>query len=151
MTKPPVLDPASVTPRTSSGYPAQFRPPDGLRLKRALGEALGLTRLGVNLTTLQPGGASALRHWHRRQDEFVYIVSGEAVLITDAGETVLGPGMAAGFAAGLADGHHLVNRSDRPVTYLEISDRTPSDEGVYPDDDLLYIDGRFTDRKGKPY
>jgi uncharacterized cupin superfamily protein len=106
------------------------------RDKRRLGEAFGLTRYGVNLTTLAPGAASSLRHAHAAQDEFVYVLEGEPTLVTDAGETPLRPGMCAGFRAGTGDAHCLVNRSAAPVTYLEIGDRTTPDEATYPDDDL---------------
>lgn len=125
------------------------------REKRPLGELFGLKNFGVNLTRLMPGGESALLHWHSRQDEFVYILKGTPTLVTDRGEMQLAPGMCAGFpAAGLA--HHLVNRSGRDVLYLEIGDRTPGDEGSYPDEDLralLGADGqwRFVRKDGTPY
>jgi uncharacterized cupin superfamily protein len=134
--KLPALDPATVKAAQGSGYPAQFKPRVAGREKRKLGDALGLKNFGVNLTTIKPGSASALRHWHARQDEFVYIISGELVLITDAGEQRLAAGMCAGFAAGKADGHHLVNRSNRDAVYLEVGDRTSGDAATYPDDDL---------------
>jgi uncharacterized cupin superfamily protein len=133
----PALDPATVPPRISSAYPTEaMRAVTAGRAKRALGDALGLTTFGVNLTRLEPGAASALRHWHHRQDEFVFIVDGEITLVTDDGEQVLGPGMCAGFRGGVANGHHLVNRSQAPATYLEIGDRLPGDGAEYPDDDL---------------
>lgn len=132
----PALDPAAVTPTRGSSYPDAFRARVAGRSKRRLGEALGLTNFGVNLTTVAPGSASALRHWHARQDEFVYIVSGELVLVTDAGEQTLSAGMVAGFRAGSDDGHHLVNRSGADAVYLEVGDRTPGDRVTYPDDDL---------------
>jgi uncharacterized cupin superfamily protein len=106
------------------------------RAKRGLGDALGLTTFGVNLTRLDPGAASALRHWHRRQDEFVYVLDGELTLITDEGEQVLGPGTCAGFPGGVPNGHQLVNRTDRAATYLEVGDRLPGDAADYPDVDL---------------
>jgi uncharacterized cupin superfamily protein len=104
----------------------------------------GSHRFGVNLTRLPPGTASALRHWHSLEDEFVMVLEGEATLITDAGETVLGPGMAAGFPKGKADGHCLVNRGKSDVVYLEVGDRRPGDDVAYPDDDLAarWRDGR---------
>lgn len=153
--KAPALDPATVAPRLSSNYPPAFTSIVAGREKRALGDALGLTNFGVNLTTLPPGAASSARHWHSRQDEFLYILEGEAVLVTDAGEQVLTPGMAAGFPAGRPDGHQLVNRSDRPVVYLEVGDRTAGDELDYPDIDMLarQIDGeqRFVRKTGERY
>src|SRR5436190_6138177 len=104
----PALDPASVAPRTTSAYPTEaFRRMTAGRAKRALGDALGLTTFGVNLTRLEPGAASSLRHWHRRQDEFVFVVKGELMLVSDDGEQRLGPGMCAGFVGGVANGHHL--------------------------------------------
>ena len=152
----PALDPATVTPRTSSGYPTEeFRTMTAGRAKRALGDALGLTTFGVNLTTLPPGSASALRHWHRRQDEFVFVLEGELTLVTDAGEQVLGPGTCAGFPGGVPDGHHLVNRSATPATYLEVGDRLPGDAVDYPGIDLLVratpAGWRYTHKDGRPY
>jgi uncharacterized cupin superfamily protein len=151
----PALDPATVNSRVGTIYPDVFKSVVDGRSKQALGNALGLTNFGVNLTRLKPGAASALRHWHTRQDEFVFIVSGEATLITDEGAQILGPGMAAGFPAGVANGHHLVNRSAADVVYLEIGDRTPGDGGAYPDVDLELktIDGamRMFRKDGTPY
>ncbi len=106
------------------------------RTRCPLGDPFGLTRFGVNLTRLAPGSMSALRHCHAQQDEFVYILEGSPVLVTDAGETPLGPGMCAGFKAGSGDAHHLVNRTAADVVYLEIGDRTPGDNVTYPDDDV---------------
>ena len=152
--KPPALDPESLTPRVGSGYPAPFDASCAQREKRVLGDALGLKNFGVNLTTLLPGAWSAQRHWHAGEDEFVFVVAGEVTLVTDAGEQILGPGMAAGFPAGVEDGHHLVNRSDRPAVYLEVGDRLAHDAVVYPDIDLLARKGpegyAFTNRKGEP-
>src|SRR6187200_102068 len=112
MTKLPALDPAAVPEKRSSIYPEPFRSRMGDRAKRRLGDACGLTRFGVNLVTLGPGAQSALRHWHTLEDEFVYMLSGEVVLITDAGEQTLRAGMCAGYPAGARDGHHMVNRSN---------------------------------------
>ena len=151
----PALDPATVPPTPGSNYPEHFKPHVAGRVKQRLGTALGLNNFGVNLTTLRPGSASALRHWHAKQDEFVYIVSGELVLVTDAGEQVLETGMCAGFPAGKADGHHLVNRSAHDAVYLEVGDRTPGDAANYPDDDLVAraVEGgwQFTRKDGTPY
>lgn len=134
--KLPALDPATVPARTTSGYPAEFRDRVTPREKRALGDALGLTRFGVNLTTLFPGKESSMRHYHAREDELVFVLEGEVVVRTDAGEQVLTAGMCAGFPAGTAQGHQLVNRSDRPARYLEIGNRDPEDTVVYSDVDL---------------
>ena len=132
---------------TSPPFPAEMvaRVAAG-RDKQPLGDLFGLTNFGVNLTRLAPGGQSALRHAHGKQDEFVYLLEGEAVLITDAGETALTAGMCAGFKAGTGDAHHLVNRSEKDVVFLEVGDRSAGDTVVYPDDDVaaVYSDGRFT-------
>jgi len=149
----PALDPATVPEWLGSAYPASFHARLGTRGKRPLGTMLGLTHFGVNLTRLEPGACSALRHWHSHEDEFIYVLEGEVTLVTDAGEQVLGEGMAAGFVAGVADGHHLTNRTDRPALYLEVGDRSPDDEVRYPDDDLVFSrrDGVFRRTSGEPY
>lgn len=126
------------------------------RDKRMLGDLFGLTNFGVNLTRLAPGGQSALRHAHGKQDEFVYMLEGEATLITDAGETLLKPGMCAGFKAGTGDAHHLVNRTKTDVIFLEVGDRSAGDSVTYPDDDVLAVygqDGRwkYSRKNGIPY
>ncbi len=154
--RPPALDPSTVTPRTTSAYPTdEMRQVTVGRAKRALGDALGLTTFGVNLTRLEPGAASALRHWHKRQDEFVYVLEGELTLVTDAGEQVLGPGACAGFPGGVPDGHHLVNRSSAPALYLEVGDRLPGDAAEYPDHDLRVratsAGWKYTRRDGKAF
>lgn len=131
-----VIDPAAVPPRIATGYPPDLQVKIAGRAKRALGDLLGLKNFGVNLTTLPPKSASALRHYHARQDEFVYIVSGTPTLVTDNERRVLQPGMCAGFAAGEANAHCLVNETDQDVVYLEVGDRTPGDSVTYPDDDL---------------
>jgi uncharacterized cupin superfamily protein len=138
MPRLPALDPATVTPRTGSGYPEPFRSRVLPREKRALGDATGLTKIGINLTTLLPGKESSVRHYHTLEDEFVFVLEGEVVLRTDEGEQTLVAGMCAGFPAGTTNGHHLVNRSNRPARYLEISNRDPADTAEYPDDDLRY-------------
>jgi uncharacterized cupin superfamily protein len=152
---PSWLDPKNVIPRLGSIYPPPFGDPLAGREKRALGDALELTQFGVNLVTLAPGSWSSQRHWHANEDEFVYILGGEATLITDAGETILGPGMAAGFPAGRSDGHHLVNRSERPVLYLEVGTRAETEEAQYSDIDMMArrSNGRFvfTRKDGTPY
>jgi uncharacterized cupin superfamily protein len=160
MTKQPgpvALAAADAPPRTKpSNYPEPFFSRMGKRVKRPLGDLFGLTNFGVNLTTLLPGGESALRHCHSRQDEFIYILAGTPTLVTDAGETLLRPGMCAGFKAGSGDAHHLVNRTSSDVLYLEAGDRTGGDTGSYPDDDIqAALDGNgqwvFTHKDGKPY
>jgi uncharacterized cupin superfamily protein len=132
----PALDPSSVAPRTSSAYPPVFHARVLPREKRALGDALGLSRVGVNLTTLSPGRKSSLRHYHSHEEEFVFVLEGEVVLRTDQGEQVLTAGQCAGFPAGVADGHQLINRSNRPARYLEVGTRDPTDAVEYCEDDL---------------
>ncbi len=138
-----------------SNYPVPFFSRMAGREKRPLGDLFGLVNFGVNLTTLLPGGESALLHRHTRQDEFIYILTGEPTLVTDQGEVPLKPGMCAGFPAkGLA--HQLVNRTGSDVVYLEIGDRTAGDEGAYPLDDLKAVtdaNGQwsFTHKDGRPY
>ena len=139
----------------ASNYPEPFASRMAGRAKRPLGDLFGLANFGVNLTRLAPGAQSALRHAHTRQDEFVYILEGSPTLVTDAGRTPLQPGLCAGFKAGTGDAHHLVNETAGDVVYLEIGDRTPGDEGSYPDDDLIAerIDGgwRFVHKDRSPY
>jgi uncharacterized cupin superfamily protein len=149
------IKPAELPARTGSSYPEQFRARVVPREKRALGDAAGLTRIGVNHTVLYPGAESALRHWHTHEDEFIWVLEGELVLRTDAGEQVLAAGMGVGFPAGRADGHQLVNRGTAPAVYLEISNRDGADQVFYPDEDLLWnppgAPDRFTRRDGSPY
>ena len=154
MTTSPAIDPQAVEARTGSSYPEPFRSLVGERRKRALGDALGLTNYGVNLVELAPGAQSSMRHWHSRQDEFVYVLEGELTLITDQGEQVISAGMAAGFPAGSGDGHHMINRSDAPARYLEVGDRSSGDAVAYPDVDLALADNsrdNFTHKDGTPY
>jgi uncharacterized cupin superfamily protein len=150
-----IIDPKNVPEITGSKYPQQFQSAVAGRVKKRLGDAAGLQNFGVNLVRLAPGSCSALRHWHTRQDELVYVLEGEVTLITNSGEQVLKPGIAAGFPAGDADGHHLVNRSKGDVVYLEIGDRTLGDDAHYPDDDLIAkANGKswvFTHKNGDPY
>src|SRR5512143_1471592 len=126
----PALDPADLPPKTDSGYPEPFRARVLPREKRALGDALGLTKIGVNLTTL--------RHWHSREDELIFVIEGALVLRTDLGDQVLVAGMCCGFPAGTQNGHQLVNRSDAPARYIEISNRDGADDVEYPDVDLRF-------------
>src|ERR1700747_318795 len=123
-TKPVAIEAAAVPPPPPArGYPEPFAARVAGRERRALGDVFGLTNFGVNLTRLPPGGMSALRHTHMREDEFIYIVEGEPVLVTNAGETPLRPGMCAGFQARSGDAHHLVNRTGRAVVYLGVGGR----------------------------
>ena len=152
----PVIDnPMQLPERRGTIYPAPYAAGFERRIKRALTEALGITQFGVNLTTLEPGAMSSLRHWHAKEDECVYMLEGELVLVTDDGERVLKPGMAAGFPAGEANGHHLVNRSTQPASYLEIGTRSKDEDATYSDVDLRAEkrDGRyqFVRKTGEPY
>lgn len=147
---------AQVAPRPKpSNYPEPFASRMAGREKRILGDLFGLANFGVNLTKLLPGAGSALRHAHSKQDEFIYILHGHPVLITDAGETQLSPGMCAGFKAGTGNAHRLLNRTDEVVHYLEVGDRSAGDSVVYPDDDLqaVLVDGKwqFAHKDGSPY
>ncbi len=150
-----IIDPQDVLPTRGSNYPQEFQPLVAGRIKKRLGNVAGLKNFGVNWVKLKPGSHSALRHYHGKQDEFIYIISGEATLITDAGEQILQPGMAAGFPAGEADGHHLVNNSNADVIYLEVGDRTLQDLVNYPDNDLVATDEhgtwKFSHKNGLPY
>ena len=152
----PALDPQAVEAVSRSGYPEPYRSRVMPRSKRKLGDALGLTRIGINQTTLPPGKESSMRHWHTHEDEFVYVLEGEVVLRTDAGEQLLSAGMCAGFPAGAEDGHQLINRSAADAVYLEISNRDGADSANYsdPDVDLVWSPeharGRFTRRDGTP-
>jgi uncharacterized cupin superfamily protein len=153
--QPPALDPAQLAEQSSSGYPEPYRSRVAGRRRRRLGDAAGLKNFGVNLTRLDPGAESSMRHWHAKQDEFVYVLEGELTLVTDAGRQKLTAGMAAGFPAGEADGHQLVNETAKPALYLEIGDRTPEDAATYSDTDLAarMVDGKwqFTHKNGSPY
>jgi uncharacterized cupin superfamily protein len=155
--RPAAIEAASVPAKaTKSIYPEVFHSKVSKREKRPLGDFFGLTVYGVNLTRIFPGGQSALRHAHSKNDEFVYIVEGEPTLVTNSGETTLKPGMCAGFKAGTGDAHHLVNRTDRDVIYLEVGDRLGGDAVDYPDDDIVATksaDGKrtFTRKDGTPY
>jgi uncharacterized cupin superfamily protein len=155
MLKLPAIDPRDVPAQRGVSYPAPFAQRVSGRVSRRVGDALGLRNFGVNLTLIEPGGQSALRHWHTRQDEFIYILEGELVLVTDEGEQVLTQGMAAGFPASSGDGHHLVNRTAHPAVYLEVGDRAPGDDVYYPDDDLVGQAAPaprvFRNRDGQPY
>ena len=153
--KSPAFDPKALPETSSTGYPEPYKSRVAGRYRRRLGDQAGLKNFGVNLTRLDPGAESSMRHWHEKQDEFIYVVEGEVTLVTDAGRQKLGPGMAAGFPAGRADGHQLVNETQKPVLYLEIGDRTPGENASYPDVDLAMrtVDGKivFTHKDGSPF
>jgi uncharacterized cupin superfamily protein len=139
--------PASV----GSRYPAPYAAPCATRVRNRLGDAAGLTDFGVNLLRLPPGTWSSQRHWHTAEDEFVYVLEGEVVLVTDAGEETLRPGDCAGFKAGAEDGHHLQNRSRTDVVLLEVGSRKAEDAGDYPDIDMRFSPDGFTRKDGSPF
>ncbi|WP_204103426.1 MULTISPECIES: cupin domain-containing protein [Spirulina sp. CCY15215] len=149
------VDPQDMPETSGSSYPEVFKSVVAGRYKKRLGNAAGLKNFGVNLVRLEPKSASSVRHWHSKQDEFIYVIKGEITLVTDFGEQVLTSGNAVGFPAGEANGHHLINRSDRDAVYLEIGDRTSGDTVIYPDDDLLAEMGekgwQFTRKNGEAY
>jgi uncharacterized cupin superfamily protein len=136
-------------------YPEPFASGMIGREKKPLGDLFALSKFGVNLTRLAPGTLSALRHAHSMQDEFVYVLQGNPVLVTDIGETQLHPGICAGFKAGTGDARQLMNRSSEDVVYLEVGDRTAGDSAAYPDDDLQAVlvndDWQFRHKDGTPY
>src|SRR5271156_2331961 len=135
----PRIDIAKLPVDSRSTYPEPYNQVVSGRSRKRLGNAAGLDQFGVNLTTLKPGAASALRHWHEKEDELVYVLEGEVVLIEDDGETVLKPGDAAGFKANNPNGHHLVNKSSRDVVYLEVGTRSKHERVEYPGVDLMVV------------
>jgi uncharacterized cupin superfamily protein len=149
----PRIDIAAIEKRRGVGYPPPFDAPCANRIRQRLGNAGGLKDFGVNLMRLPPGGWSSQRHWHSHEDEFVFILEGELVLIEDAGETVLRAGDAAAFAKGTGNGHHMMNRSERTAVYLEVGSRQPDDLTTCSDIDLksANADGRFVHKDGRPY
>jgi uncharacterized cupin superfamily protein len=150
----PKLDLTDIPEHTGTNYPAQFAAPMKERIRQRLGDAAGLTQFGVNLLQLSPGAWSAQRHWHSHEDEFVYIVSGEVVLVTNEGEQTLRAGDCAGFPAGAPNGHHMVNRSGAVAVCLEVGTRNPQQDAVdYPDIDMVCQPGRngYQHRDGTPY
>jgi len=148
------IDPSSAKTVSGARYPPPYDMPCLKRFRRCLGNAAGLTQFGVNLTRLPAGTWSSQRHWHTAEDEFVYVLEGELVLVTDAGEETLRAGDCAGFKAGTADGHHLQNRTTHDALFLEIGSRRPEqDEVAYPDIDLKALKGRrgYAHVNGEPY
>jgi uncharacterized cupin superfamily protein len=137
--------------RVGTGYPAPHDAPCRQRGRRRLSDAFGLSQFGANLLELPPGAWSSQRHWHERQDEFIYVVEGEVTLVTNEGETVLRPGMFAGFRAGTANGHHLINRSNAVARVLEMGTRTAVETAHYPDIAMMYREGEgYMTPEGRP-
>jgi uncharacterized cupin superfamily protein len=153
----PKIDVAKIPVVKGSSYPAPFDQPCEGREKKQLGDEAGLTRFGVNLLRMAPGAWSSQRHWHALEDEFVHVLEGELVLVTDAGEQVMRAGDSAGFKAGVRDGHHLQNRSGADAAFLVIGTRDDADWGEYPDIDMVFTpglysgDSGFTHKDGTPY
>ena len=151
----PKIDIANLPVDTVTNYPDPFHKPIAGRERKRLGNAVGLSQFGVNLTTLKPGAWSSQRHWHRNEDELVYVLEGELVLCEDHGETVLKPGDAAGWKAGASNGHCLINRGDRDAVYIEIGTRAPLETAVYPDIDMRAerdkTGMRYMHKNGEPY
>jgi uncharacterized cupin superfamily protein len=151
----PKIDIGGLPVDTRTGYPEPLNRVVMGRERKRLGNAVGLDQFGVNLTTLKPGAASALRHWHEKEDELVYVLQGEVVLVEDGGETVLMPGDAAGFKASTPNGHNLINRSQSDAVYLEIGTRSKIETAHYPDVDLVAVRDdkgmRYTRKSGEAY
>jgi uncharacterized cupin superfamily protein len=151
----PKIDIASLPLDTATNYPEPFWKQVVGRERKRLGNAIGLSQFGVNLTTLKPGAWSSQRHWHENEDEFVYVLSGEVVLCEDSGETVLKPGDAAGWKANTPNGHCLINRTQRDALYIEVGTRARSERATYSDIDMtVERDGRnfvYRRKSGEPY
>lgn len=149
----PKIDVRKVPEQKGSSYPAPFHLKAGERARQSLGDAGGLSDFGVNLMTLPPGAWSSQRHWHTAEDEFIFVLDGEVTLVTDKGEEILRPGDCASFAKGVADGHHLVNKSNKTARVLEVGSRSDVDVCTYSDIDMV-IDarvGNYTRKDGTPY
>ena len=151
----PKIDINAAPTRFGTGYPAPFDEPCKMRRRWKLGDAAGIDQFGVNLLRLPPGQWTSQRHWHTAEDEFTWVVEGEVVLVEDEGETILRAGDCAGFKAGVANGHHLVNKSPRDALYLEIGARSSHERAHYPDVDLVGEKDergfRFSHKAGEPY
>jgi len=151
----PKVDIEKIAIDTSTGYPPPFNKVVQGRSRKRLGRAAGLTHFGVNICTLKPGAASSQRHWHENEDEFVYVLEGEVVLREDGGETVLKPGDAAAWKAGVPNGHCLINRSDHNAVFIEVGTRASTERAHYSEIDMMVIrdekGARYTKKNGEPY
>ncbi|HEY2749484.1 MAG TPA: cupin domain-containing protein [Polyangia bacterium] len=153
----PKIDLAAAPKKSGSSYPAPFDEPVRARSWQRLGDVAGLTQFGANLVRLPPGAWSSQRHWHRLEDELVWIVEGELVLVTDAGEETLRVGDCAGFKAGVRDGHHFQNRAGRDAIMLVVGSRVDGDSGEYSDIDMTFgpaepgTSARYKHKDGRPY
>ena len=154
--KPVIITADDLEGRTGTIYPTPYAQGFDGRIKKALTSLLGLTQFGVNIVTLEPDCVTSQRHWHENEDEFVYVIDGEVILETDAGETIMTAGMATGFPAGVPDGHRIINRSGKPATILEVGTRAKTDKVTYSDIDMKAEKSetgqwRFLYKDGKPY
>jgi len=153
--KMPKVDIGKIAIDTSTGYPPPFNKVVEGRSRKRLGRAAGLTHFGVNICTLKPGAASSQRHWHENEDEFVYVLEGEVVLREDGGDTVLKPGDAAAWKAGVPNGHCLINRSDREAVFIEVGTRASNERAHYSEIDMMVVrdekGARYTKKNGEPY
>ena len=151
----PKIDIPNLKVDNYSGYPEPYRQVTNERERKRLGNAVGLDQFGVNLTVLRPGAASSQRHWHENEDELVYMLEGEVVLVEDGGETILRPGDAAGWKSGVANGHSLINRTDRDAVFLEIGTRAKAERAHYSDIDMMVVrdekGARYTRKNGEPF
>jgi uncharacterized cupin superfamily protein len=151
----PKVDLGKISIDTSTGYPPPFNKVVEGRSRKRLGRAAGLTHFGVNICTLKPGAASSQRHWHENEDEFVYVLEGEVVLREDDGDTVLKPGDAAAWKAGVPNGHCLINRSDRDAIFIEVGTRASTERAHYSEIDMMVVrdekGARYTKKNGEPY
>lgn len=148
------IDQSTLAPKKGSGYPEPYASMMNKRSYLRLGDAGGLTQFGANITILEPGGISSMRHWHVHEDEFVMVTEGEVVLVNDDGETVMRVGDCAAFPAGVENGHHFLNRSDAEARFLVIGTRAPTETVYYSDVDMKVVDvdgvGTFTRKDGSP-
>jgi uncharacterized cupin superfamily protein len=145
------IDSKKAATSVGSRYPAPYAAPCAARVRHRLGDVAGLMDFGVNLLRLPPGTWSSQRHWHTAEDEFVYVLEGEVVLVTDVGEEILRAGDCAGFKAGVKDGHHLQNRSPADALVLEVGSRKAEDAGEYPDIDMRFSPDGFSRKDGTPF
>lgn len=150
-----VIDPANLPEKTGTIYPPPLDAEVAGRRSVRLGDAGGLTQFGVNIVILDPGARSSMRHWHEEEDEFVMMLDGECVLVTDAGETTLGPGGCAAFPANDGDAHHFINRTNAPARFLVVGSKAPREVAHYPDKGLKVVmeNGKadFFHEDGRPY
>ena len=151
----PKIDIEKIATDTSTGYPSPFNKAVEGRARKRLARAAGLTQFGVNICTLKPGAASSQRHWHENEDELVYVLAGEVVMCEDGGETVLKPGDAVAWKAGVPNGHCLINRSDRDAVFVEVGTRAAAERAHYSDIDMMVVrddkGARYTKKNGEPY